>query len=617
MSKRTKKNSGEYPKRVTGGALARLSFWKRLKRWLGDNKWLPLVLAMWVLTIVLGCIGWSKYPSAVGEPRSAWDIFYRTLQLFVLESSFESGPLSWQLDTARFMAPATAAYTAIQALTIVFYDRLQLLLVRFLRDHVVICGLGRKGFLLTEGYRKKGERVVVVEQDKDNSMIGRCKDLGVTVLVGNATDPGLLRRARVYKAKYLISVCGDDGANAEVAVHAREIARRRKGWVLTCLVHIYDLQLCNLLREQEMEMGKQNTFRLEFFNVFESGARIMLQEYPPFSETSEGHGSRSHIVVVGVGRIGESLVVNAARSWWDRDNISGERLRVTLVDKEAERKRESLCFRYPQLAKVCDLVPVQVDVRSPEFERAEFLFDRNGRFDITMVYVCLDDDANALGAALLLHHRMKSFEIPIVVRTAYDAGLATLLRSEKDKHKSFTSVHAFGLLDHTCTPDLIFGSTYEILARAIHEDYVRNEREKGNTPQTNPSMVPWEELPESLKESNRGQAGHIPIKLEAIGYDMAIATDWDTPTLEFSPEEVEFLAEMEHERWVEERLRGGWKPGPVKNIEKKISDLLVPWNDLPEEEKDKDRIPVKGIPAFLAKARFQVYRLMKREWQDL
>ena len=166
-------------------------------------------------------------------------------------------------------------------------------------------------------------------------------------------------------------------------------------------------------------------------------------------------------------------------------------------------------------------------------------------------------------------------------------------------------------------PHLIFGSTYETLARAIHEDYVRNEREKGNTPDTNPSMVPWEELPESLKESNRGQAEHIRVKLEAIGCDIAITTDWDTPLFQFSSEEVELLAKMEHERWVEERLRGGWKPGPVKNIEKKISDTLVPWDALSEENKDKDRITVEGIPAFLAKARFQVYQLMKREWHGL
>ena len=109
----------------------------------------------------------------------------------------------------------------------------------------------------------------------------------------------------------------------------------------------------------------------------------------------------------------------------------------------------------------------------------------------------------------------------------HDAGLATLLRVDNNERKEFTGVHAFGLLDRTCSLDLTFGCTYEIIARAIHEDYVRNEKEKGSTPEMNPALVPWKELSENLKESNRNQADHIRFKLEAIGYDVAITNDWD------------------------------------------------------------------------------------------
>ena len=77
----------------------------------------------------------------------------------------------------------------------------------------------------------------------------------------------------------------------------------------------------------------------------------------------------------------------------------------------------------------------------------------------------------------------------------YDAGLATLLRAKNDDRKGFTGVHAFGLLDRTCALGLTFGCTYEIMARAIHEDYVRIEREKGFTSETNPVLVSWQELP--------------------------------------------------------------------------------------------------------------------------
>jgi hypothetical protein len=157
-------------------------------------------------------------------------------------------------------------------------------------------------------------------------------------------------------------------------------------------------------------------------------------------------------------------------------------------------------------------------------------------------------------------------------------------------------------------PDLAFTNTYDLLARAIHEEYVRNERAKGLTPETNPAMVSWEELPEDLKESNRAQAEHIRVKLEAIGCDIIITTDWEPSIFKFSQEEVELMAKMEHERFVKERLRAGWKIGPVKDIQKKISPTLIPWEELPDEEKEKDRMFVRRLPAFLADAGFQILR---------
>jgi len=41
---------------------------------------------------------------------------------------------------------------------------------------------------------------------------------------------------------------------------------------------------------------------------------------------------------------------------------------------------------------------------------------------------------------------------------------------------------------------------------------------------------------------------------------------------------------------------------------RKTHPSLVPWSELSEEEKDKDRNPVRGLPEFLSKTRFQIYR---------
>jgi hypothetical protein len=63
------------------------------------------------------------------------------------------------------------------------------------------------------------------------------------------------------------------------------------------------------------------------------------------------------------------------------------------------------------------------------------------------------------------------------------------------------------------------------------------------------SLVPWKHLAENLKESNRGQAEHIGSKLRQVHCFIAPRTDWNQPLFHLTPDEVEFLARMEHHRF--------------------------------------------------------------------
>ena len=84
--------------------------------------------------------------------------------------------------------------------------------------------------------------------------------------------------------------------------------------------------------------------------------------------------------------------------------------------------------------------------------------------------------------------------------------------------------------------------------------------------------------------------------------------DRELGEFEFTREEIEQLARMEHERWMEERLANGWTVGP-KDIDKKTTPwLLVSYEELPDEEQEKDRESVRGIPEFLVKVRLAVRR---------
>ncbi len=177
------------------------AFWREwLRRQWHDYRWL-VIGGLWLVTLVLGYVGFARHSAVFGKTRSPWDVLYLTLQLIPLQSGAVPAPVPWELEVARLLAPAVAAYTAVQALAAVFYEQLQSLRLRFIRDHVVICGLGRKGYLLAQGFRQRGERVGVIEQDEDNDLIEQCREQGVIVLIGNATNQGLLRQARVQRGK--------------------------------------------------------------------------------------------------------------------------------------------------------------------------------------------------------------------------------------------------------------------------------------------------------------------------------------------------------------------------------------------------------------------------------
>ena len=52
---------------------------------------------------------------------------------------------------------------------------------------------------------------------------------------------------------------------------------------------------------------------------------------------------------------------------------------------------------------------------------------------------------------------------------------------------------------------------------------------------------------------------------------------------------TEMIAQNVHEVWAEGRLKAGWTYGKTRDEEKKQTPCLVPYDELPEEEKEFDR----------------------------
>ena len=580
---------------------------RALRAW-ATARW-PVIGTLFLAALVLGWIGFDLNSRALGEPGSFLDNLYRTLQLFIIHSGAVAQPVPWQLEVARFLAPAVAAGATLSALATLLGEQLAAARVRFYANHVVVCGLGRLGSLLARTLREAGYQVVAVESDTENGAIARCREVGIVVLVGDGTDPVVLRKAGVRRAGYLFAVAGDDGRNSDIAIAAAGLAGVRSGSPLTCFVHVMDDKLADVLRQVGLAR-RGGGARIEYFNVAEQGAPALLTDYPPFDAQGKTPLGAPHIVVVGLGEMGTRLIVYAARRWRSIPGVGGKKLKITAVDLQADARVALLYERFPRLAGVCELRPARMDLDSAEFERSDFLFGRRGQSDVTGVYVCVGDDAVGLSAALHLRHRLGNRPVPIVVRTTQEGGLAALLGGERGQSgATFGDLSVFGLLDLVCRPDVLLAGQNEVLARAIHANYVSKRRQEGQTAQTNPSMVDWQQLSEALKESNRAQAADIAGKLEAIGCDIVPMTDWDVDPTVFTTDDVELLARLEHDRWRKEREAGGWRLAATKDETRKESPYLIPYDDLSEDVKEIDRETVRAVPAFLAEVYFGVVRV--------
>jgi hypothetical protein len=110
---------------------------------------------------------------------------------------------------------------------------------------------------------------------------------------------------------------------------------------------------------------------------------------------------------------------------------------------------------------------------------------------------------------------------------------------------------------------------------------------------------------------NRTQADSIGLKLKLVNCDILPWYDYGADEFTFLPLEVETLAEMEHDRWIKQKLSQGWKYGAQRDDVRRLHPMLIDWDDpaLPEEEKEKDRNAIRQIPRCLALAGYQIYRL--------
>jgi hypothetical protein len=547
------------------------------------NRW-RLGYALWGLTLapcalVLGYIG---YRSLETPDLTRLDALFASLQLFSMDGPITLANLPWTLDVARFMAPLAVLYAAVAAVFAVLRDQVERVTVGALaRRHVVLIGLGQTNASRTLSLLGARRRAVVIESDSANSRIPGTRAEGAYVLLGDGRQTTILQRARAGRARHVIIATGDDSRNLDVADQVRLLVDTDKRFRTTVHVSIADPALWAQLGRLQLPRSRDESV-MEFFNPSDRAAQSLLTE----AERIVGVPVLMDVLVDGSGVLAERVLSHLAR----RALLHGVRARVVLAESLAQELFGS-APPADALGQSCEVVVGISTEPTP-----------------ATALVCLPtSDAEALTRALALASSPGRESVVLSVQGQQSDGLIESVGAASKLHMVPAT--------QTAGSEFLRHSSIELMARARHEDYVSQELSLGHTAADNPSMVGWEDLPESLKESNRRFAESVGETLDQLGASFTPIQDGDTGQLELLDAEImEPLAVAEHDRWMSDLMADGWtfSAGP-KDPEKKTHPLLVPWDQLDETEREKDRDAIRAIPRMLARAGFAI-DLPKAPW---
>jgi hypothetical protein len=561
--------------------------------------WTRVLFAVTVIGgLIAGYIGTAEY-IATGKHSDLgtgfWNIVYYDLQLFVLGSQplQDEGPFPLALDVARFAAPAATIYALFEAGRALFAGEIRRYRARRRRDHTIVTGDTTTAYAFVATLRGHGEPVAHIFRG----------------------DAAALVAAGVMRAK-IVYACGDDREDATLNVATAQAAATAvtdgdsSSERLKIYAQVSDATLALALRARWLGNADKGAPDVDFFNVDELAARAALEP----GDFDIDPRARPHILIAGLGTFGQSILVEYARRWRLSSSRAGERVAVTLVDHQASVIRDELLARWGVVRDVCEITAYDAPTDAPtDADFADALWEPATQTLLIphRAYVCFEDEELTLRTALTAASLWRGRENSVVVRlnrlARHDAisGNRFTLLDTVDGRLRLVSVTALG-----CQPAQVHEDLVLRLAQAIHRHYLL-ERRRGPAPTDVGSLVEWEQLPSPQQEANRAQARDIGAKLRHIGATVSpliSAPDSDETRFTFTHAEIEELAEMEHARWCAERRARHLEYGPVRD-DKHHPDL-VPWDELSEKSRDKDREAVRNLIPVLADAGLRIVRLV-------
>jgi hypothetical protein len=214
--------------------------------------------------------------------------------------------------------------------------------------------------------------------------------------------------------------------------------------------------------------GTLNEARTRVLSVAAVSARALHIDHPPFLAAREAGHSRIHALIVGFGQTGQAiardLIVNCRTSYLELP-------RITVIDPRAPALKEVLRVRAPEIDACAQFHFIEgevgTDAMRPDPET--FARDLGEGGPLTVAYVCVEADAEALTSAAMLQSLLRSTDIagPPVYMRLRDTAAVTMDASGRGLDRLIP----FGDLDAVLTASEFLSETPDAAARTFCAAY--------------------------------------------------------------------------------------------------------------------------------------------------
>ena len=337
-----------------------------------------------------------------------------------------------------------------------------------------------------------------------------------------------------------------------------------------------------IFQQQDVEINSSIDFVP--FNCHEAWARKVLVErkyqdieYVPLDHdpVTAGSDNRVHLVIVGMSSMGVALGIQAAHLCHFPNFITkGIKTRITFIDEYADREMNFLMGRYRHLFNETDYCYRDLDdekkivdnrsskikftdiefefiksrIENPKMQEEIAQWSLDGHSCLTIA-VCFSFSPASIAAGLYLPDEVYERKIPVLVRQVL-SDYTLLMFSQKNQNdlRKYENVKPFGMLDN-CYDLKRADDRLPMIINYIYKKAADDNFEIAAL-SLDPIEEEWKELTTALKWSNRYCANSVYVKKRSFNIH---------PDTALTAEQINLLAQVEHNRWNTEKLLMGYR----------------------------------------------------------